>query len=691
MRRHPKQVRDAAPVEERQSLLRGLSLDQRVPRSSVLVCDIFDTLVLRSVHPEDVKRLAADRIARYSGMGVSWQRLYGERAAIERSLCEQTARKGLDLEFRFGDFVSAFVTQIIAKGLVPSETDPSRLATIVEEAELEVERSVQFIDSTVANFLQRRRRDGARVVLLSDFYLEGPKLASLLRWHGLGDCFDEVVVSCDTGLSKRTGRAFSALCERLGEKPHNLVMLGDNPNSDGEMARQSGLASVVLDRAERESYYARETAAFGEKKRLLSALKVHPTHGAELPFARICFLLFYFVAELRDRLIRDGIRDVFFLSREGQPLKAMFDRYQELYAPSSGLSIRTHYLVVSRRSTFLPSLAEIGNEDFSGLFRQYVQLSVSDFLSSLGFSSDDIQEICRAIKLDACERHADFPGSVSFRLLLASGVFRDRYEARRIRQHAALSSYIRSFGVDLDRQPLALVDVGWKGSIQDYLHRALRPSSGSRGYYLGLLAPGSASAQNQKFGIAIEPGRSVDLLGRALRENTALLEIVLAADHGSAREYEFDEEGNGYPILDSTQDDWQGATSHVRSLLHATIRNIEGLSLSCSRFPVGHLLRRAVARAHFEMLLFPRKEELAWFSLAAHRENFGVFNMTSFSEATPLTWRARLRHVWDFMTGPRTYLAGSFWPRHRLAATGLGAFGWAYGRYVSFRSFWHRG
>ena len=90
--------------------------------------------------------------------------------------------------------------------------------------------------------------------------------------------------------------------------------------------------------------------------------------------------LLYWVSELHRKLIENGVKQVFFLSREGQPLKQMFD----CYCARVGVPIQSRYLEVSRRSTLLPSLNALSEERFETLFRQYRRMSLLEFLSSLG-------------------------------------------------------------------------------------------------------------------------------------------------------------------------------------------------------------------------------------------------------------------------------------------------------------------
>ena len=141
-------------------------------------------------------------------------------------------------------------------------------------------------------------------------------------------------------------------------------------------------------------------------------------NSAELSlFPELATTLFYFIQKLHDALVEQGVEQVYFLSREGQPLKRMFDMYRE----RAGGRITSHYLEVSRRSTLLPSLGPLAEENFETLFRQYRRISLLEFLSSLGLEQQT-KRIAQALGLsDGAEdqREEDFPTSQTFTALKA--------------------------------------------------------------------------------------------------------------------------------------------------------------------------------------------------------------------------------------------------------------------------------
>src|SRR5262249_43733641 len=156
-------------------------------------------------------------------------------------------------------------------------------------------------------------------------------------------------------------------------------------------------------------------------------------------------------------------------------------------------------------------------------------ISLRDFLSSLRFDEACITELARRLGVDAGTVETDFAASETFRRLIADPLFRTSYQTIRLDQRRNLRAYLEQFGVDLTRHPLALVDIGWKGSIQDCLRKLVPPDTRVLGLYLGLIVVGQPLADKTGLLFSNIGHLSRDYLVYA--ENRSLYEILLCADH----------------------------------------------------------------------------------------------------------------------------------------------------------------
>jgi len=379
-------------------------------------------------------------------------------------------------------------------------------------------------------------------------------------------------------------------------------------------------------------------------------------------FPELATTLFYFIQKLHDALVEQRVEQVYFLSREGQPLKRMFDMYRE----RAGGRITSHYLEVSRRSTLLPSLGPLTEENFETLFRQYRRISLLEFLSSLGLEQQT-KRIAQALGLpDGAEdrREEDFPTSQTFTALKALTQFQSLYESERVARRRAFIDYTKELSGGALPVRLVVVDVGWKGTIQDNLFALLcresdTPVRAVTGYYVGLVAEGAAGPDNDKHGLLFSSVGVPSPKFRVFNENRALFEVVLAADHGSIISYEATSDGHARPIRGEFEEGEMLAAEvfpvqrhlfeHFERIVHSMA---EGRSIPFEKVVLGHT----------RMVFNPTWHEKTWFSSVFHVENYGVFEHSRFAapEMRPKL-AERLRFLMQVLR-ERSVGALGFWP-----------------------------
>lgn len=351
-------------------------------------------------------------------------------------------------------------------------------------------------------------------------------------------------------------------------------------------------------------------------------------------FPELATTLLYFIEKLHEELVKQGVEQVYFLSREGQPLKRMFDSYQSKVRGS----IESHYLEVSRRSTLLPSLEPLAEEGFETLFRQYRRISLFEFLSSLGLEAQ-MRSVALALGLpESVEvtREEDFPTSQTFSALKALPLFQNLYESELLARRRAFIAYLEELSGGTLPAKLFVVDVGWKGTIQDNLFALLCRNGDTSvqavtGYYIGLVAAGAASPDNAKYGLLFSSVATVSPKFRVFNENRALFEVVLAADHGSIVSYETTSDGHAKAI----RGEFEEGEMLAREVLPVQCQLFEHFEWLLRKIHVSSkgrmLLFKEVVRAHARMVFNPTPRERTWFSSVFHVENYGVFERSHFA------------------------------------------------------------
>ena len=251
--------------------------------------------------------------------------------------------------------------------------------------------------------------------MVSDFYLPGRWFEQMLDKLGLAGQFECVYVSADCGLAKSSGRLYWKVCRDFSLTAKQVLMIGDNPHSDLFRAQEKGLRCLHLRHPKQQAFYAQwrpEHLAAPKRVRQL----FNEAAAQSGLFKEIGTSLWLFTWKLLRDVQQRQVQDVFFLSKEGEFLKKIFDLMQEeLFG---GGSIRSHYLMVSRKATFLPSLRPLEEEDFRRLFYQYRDISPRDFLLSLNIEEGEAASLCAEAGVDFQTRLPDLVSQPAFRQLL---------------------------------------------------------------------------------------------------------------------------------------------------------------------------------------------------------------------------------------------------------------------------------
>lgn len=361
-------------------------------------------------------------------------------------------------------------------------------------------------------------------------------------------------------------------------------------------------------------------------------------------FPELAFTLYIFIARLYSEVHKNGTNDVFFMSREGQPLLEMFERYAAHKAAGGEKKVRAHYLEVSRRSTLLPSLRHLKNEDFDTLFRQYRSISLYEFLSSLGLEKhvDDVATMLHLKSSEFKNRVADLPTDPMFVKLTNNVAFQTLYECERKSRKAAFIQYLSNLAGGVIPKRLAIVDVGWKGTIQDNLFNMLCSGDLSvvdriDGFYLGLVAHGSVHRDNRKRGLVFSSVEGRSKRFHIFNENRALFEVMLAADHGSIVSYSFDGESKAFAVRGPFDEEKMIANKifPVQKLILDRFNAL--LTMDELQRLSDFQLQEIGAALHSRMVFNPTLSEQHWFESVFHVENYGLFENTLFDVASRKT------------------------------------------------------
>lgn len=114
------------------------------------------------------------------------------------------------------------------------------------DIELECELKTQKLNKKIADFIRKQKGNGAQVYLLSDFRLPANDIKIFLERFDILNFFNEVFSSCEFGMTKKDGSLYPAVIERIKANSNDIIMIGDNLNSDCINASNYGIRSFWL-------------------------------------------------------------------------------------------------------------------------------------------------------------------------------------------------------------------------------------------------------------------------------------------------------------------------------------------------------------------------------------------------------------------------------------------------------------
>jgi FMN phosphatase YigB (HAD superfamily) len=454
------------------------------PGIKLIAFDIFDTLLCRPLmDAESIKTIVAER------MGGS----AGQRYLQYRASAEEQARNAVGKDIGMEDIYAS-----LGKLTGLSAATLSQLRRLEED----VEKASVTVRSGGMELYQQALRSGKPVILLSDMFLPKTVIEESLQTSGITG-WSKFFLSNEIGLRKDRGDLYAHVFTEYGITPGELLMVGDNERSDLQIPWDIGSKVIHL---LRPLEFARGLPRFcslinnNERSRDLNvelslglvlqqnfaassypqldpASLVQPT-PFNIGYSVIGPLLLGFCQWLGESARRDGIDRLYFLSREGQLLKSVYDLWHKGLAEAPP----SEYLILSRRAVSVPALKNL--EDILQIARTtYFKNTLGNFLFErygLQLAPERWKKLNAQLQWHK-NRELEVHDQNIKQLVPLLKALESEILATAGREESALRAYLKSMGLGKSERQ-AVVDVGYGATIQDYLNR-LGPSP-LHGYYM---------------------------------------------------------------------------------------------------------------------------------------------------------------------------------------------------------------
>ncbi|MBR5895999.1 MAG: HAD family hydrolase, partial [Lachnospiraceae bacterium] len=428
--------------------------------------DFFDTLVHRNCHPEVILYKWAKIIAGLNGNSFSAEYIYALRKEKEIKGKKIFGKE----EITYEELIKLVFDDLSSKYTLKYDAD--EFLSVSYKTECELEKEAITFDEECLKCIKELQKE-FRIFIVSDFYMGKDFFVQILKDAGVSELFDDIYVSSDVSFRKSSGKLYDYVISKLSVDNKELCMVGDNRSSDYDIPVKMGIQAI-------HRPYSVNYRHYGSHKETESACRSLLNSKRNIYFGYIPEL-YFFISKLYDELDKNNVKKAYFLSREGQLLKTLFGKYQKsLFGEEK---IESEYMFVSRKATLLPALKEIDSENFDIIFRQYTGLSAEQFLKNIGMPDDIIKKVLNECQIseDDIVESADCD---IMQKIKSNALFREKYAMLVKEQKELFLQYINGIGIK-DSEELTVVDVGWKGTIQDNLSEIL-PDKKIKGYYLGI-------------------------------------------------------------------------------------------------------------------------------------------------------------------------------------------------------------
>jgi len=528
----------------------------------VVFTDFFDTLVHRTVHPHYAIKLWGKFLIRELGLLLTADELFAIRIDALSYLSKKNKVKTLEVTYEE-------LLKEVYRRLVNSESLPEitfeYFATIFKQADFVSETSVQFKNDAIVTALKTLKNKGYRIFLITDFFLPKEIILKILEHHDMSSIFDDVFVSCDLGMSKARGSIYPEVIARTGALPEETIMIGDSKKSDIINAGKHKIQGIHTKNLKHHFRNKRNLMGNDDQSFEEVCSKVEKRCSrSKHPFSEYIIHFYFFTERLYKKARRDGVKDLFFLAREGLYLKKLFDFYQELNQFNAQNRIHTHYLKASRQSAQQVALKPLEEEKFEGLGGMYGQMSIDQLLTWFFFPEESKKKLMTQLGISPEQSYPNLFTSELMLELRNNELFKEHYERNRVNQKEAFIQYLKAFGADIKQDGIALVDVGWGGTMQECIYKFLKKEVPVTGYYIGLKAIYNIEPDTKRFGLNFSLYPSHGVSYDILKANGQLYEQLLGAPHGSTLGYtlnndepetiEYHEEGEKYVFENYVKD-----------------------------------------------------------------------------------------------------------------------------------------
>jgi len=467
------------------------------PNSSILSFDVWDTLIRRDCHPEEIKTRVAQRL-----ISLIWLHLKPEyrdyktlvlmRNDKEVEIARENQTQGFDDEYVIQDVFERVLLEA-CKTPLPSKLFLETINMLVD-FEVAIEIQATRVDEAALQILSQT--SDLKKIVISDFYMSSPDLSKILAHHNLLKYFSLVVSSCDHKVNKKSGKLFQYLQQQHGYDTNNWIHVGDNLHADVEMANKNGLKGhhhFIPDEEKRRDQFRQSFAnrPFGKvnmARELELARSKNPgqaenipnlieNNALALPFAVMGLDVIEIAAGV-------GVNTIYFIGNESKFLQRVVESI--LLRTGEGDAYECKRITLDQKILHLAGALNVSPDLLYRSWHRNGMRTFETLLPSIGLEVEPFEELLKKHSLSIDNEISGLFAPAVCNFFFDKDV-QNLVQARIDECRIIIESDLKSFGV-ADEDTILLISTDWHADMQDSLSNIL-PGVRLHGYYLGLQNP----------------------------------------------------------------------------------------------------------------------------------------------------------------------------------------------------------
>lgn len=573
-------------------------LINRTKAHEIVSLDIFDTIISRDCFSPKGIFIISEWLANKNDLRVPTN--YVEKRILAEKLARNNAEKD---EIQFNDILKYLILECSACDSI----DIKKILDIELSLEIQYAYAIEAAKDLIAELNMEK------LILTSDMYLDYDVIRAIISKNFNNLFKTPIYLSSNLGVTKKEGTMYDFLLRKYQISPEKILHIGDNKTSDFVKSREKGISSWHITSTSPTNYENKlydnlvekfsnyEGALFSEmfvgsikKARLLSKTSDLEDVRFKLGLEAVSPILFLYVKWVLRQAKLAKAKVVYFIARDGQILLDMASYINERL----GLDLELRYLYGSRQAWNLPSIInQITETDLSWILQSLPSINIKIISERLNLNTDILKnaylsETGHEIDIEKYLESEDV--KIIRQLILSPEITKQIATEAKFARNQMLE-YLKKERV-FDNSELHIVDLGWRGRLQDALEKVLGQEKKIKvyGYYFGLFDyQNSINGVKQAFLFNDKLSTAFVLRGRSFIN---FMEIFCAADHGTTLSYL-----NSKPVLKNEVNheaiNWGletfrlGIFKYLKSL-NDILLDLDFLSIDYSRNAVGLIIDR---------------------------------------------------------------------------------------------------